>query len=458
VSGITRQLADFIATSRWNDVPQEVRHEGARAVLNWLGCAIAGCRDDTVERLLATLREFAGKPQATLLGRGERLDALSAACINGTASNRLDFDDTHLRTVIHPTVPVAAALLALAEHRPLTGAEFLHAFVLGIDAECRVGNAISPGHYEHGWHITATCGVLGAAVACGRALKIDAQRMGWALGIAATQASGLMATLGTMCKSYNMGHAARSGLASALLAANGYTSSERGLEAARGFLNVLAARSEPREITRELGLRWELMQNAYKPYPCGIVIHPVIDGCLDLRAAHRIDPVAVAKVEIAIPPLAEQLCGRKAPRDSLEGKLSLYHSAAVALLDGEAGVVQYTDARVTDPRVIAIRDRVVVSTDPALGNDQARVRISLASGVAHETFVERARGSLGRPLTDAELEAKFRSLASAELATREIDTLVEQCWSLERQPDAAVLARGSVAAGARAAESRCNSR
>src|SRR5262245_47909488 len=296
-TGATRELAQFAAGSRWSDVPQEVRHEGARAFLNWLGCAIAGCRDDSVERLLAALAEFAGAAQATLIGRGGRLDALTAACINGAGSNRLDFDDTHLRTVIHPTVPVASALLSLAEHRPLTGAKFLHAFVLGIDAECRIGNAVSPGHYERGWHITATCGVLGAAVACGKALGLDAQRMTWALGIAATQAAGLMDTLGTMCKSYNMGHAARNGLAAALLAARDFTSSERGLEAPRGFLNVLAEGADPAEVTSELGVRWELMQNAYKPYPCGIVIHPVIDACLDLRAAHRIDPGQIVAVQ-----------------------------------------------------------------------------------------------------------------------------------------------------------------
>ena len=269
--------------------------------------------------------------------------------------------------------------------------------------------------------------------------------MAWALGIAATQASGLMEMLGTMCKSYNMGHAARNGLAAALLAAGNFTSSERALEAPRGFLNVLSRRHDADEITRDLGSRWELMQNAYKPYPCGIVIHPVIDACLDLRAAHRIDPAQIARVEVAVHPLAEQLCGRKTPRDSLEGKLSLYHSTAVALVDGEAGVAQYLDARVLDPQVVALRDKVAVTTDPAIGTDQARVRISLVNGASHEMFVERARGSLGRPMTDAELETKFRRLAATELAPHEVEKLVEQCWSLAQLSDVAVIARGSVA-------------
>jgi 2-methylcitrate dehydratase PrpD len=445
VNGVTQQLAHFIAESRWSDVPDDVRHEAVRAVVNWLGCAIGGCRDETVEVMIAALHDFSGPSQATLLGRGERFDALTAACLNGTSSNRLDFDDTHLRTVIHPTVPVGSALMALAEYRPLTGAEFLHAFALGVDVECRVGNAIAPEHYDHGWHITATCGVLGAAAAAAKALALDARHIAWALGIAATQASGLMEMLGTMCKSYNMGHAARNGLSAALLSAAGFTSSGRALEAPRGFLHVLATRSDEAEIIGDLGSRWEIRQNAYKPYPCGIVIHPVIDACLDLRAAHNVDPATIAKVELTVNPLAQALCGRKTPRDSLEGKLSLYHAAAVALYDGEANVRQFLDERVTSPEVVALRDRIVVETDAGIAADQARVRVVLASGASHDTFVERARGSLERPLTDAELDAKFRRLAASELAPAQIDRLAQLCWSLDTLADAAIIARGSCA-------------
>lgn len=445
-SGATRQLANFIVASRWSDIPTSVRHEAARAVLNWLGCALGGCRDESVDRLLAALREFAGKPQATLLGRGGRIDAFTAACVNAISSNILDFDDTHLRTVIHPTVPVASALLALAEYRPLSGADFLHAFILGVDTECRVGNAVSPAHYAEGWHITATCGALGAAAAAGKALQLDARQMAWALGIAATQASGLREMLGSMCKSYNMSHAARGGLEAALLAANNFTSSERALEAPRGFLNVLASRNDSAEITRDLGTSWELMRNTYKPYPCGAVIHPVLDACLDLRAAHRVDPAQIAKVEITVSPLAVQLCGNPAPRNALEGKLSFHHSAAIALLDGEAGVRQFTDALVNDTRVVALRGKVTLAADPAIGKEQARVGITLDSGAAHEMFVESARGSLERPMSDAELEAKFRGLAAAELAPAQIEQLISLCWSLASLPDAGALARASVAA------------
>lgn len=443
MSGTTEALAQFVASSPWSSVPRAARHEATRAILNWLGCAIGGCRDETLDVMIAALRAFSGPAQATLLGRGERFDAVTAALLNGTGSNRLDFDDTHLRTSIHPSVPVASALMAVAEYRPITGAEFLHAFLLGVDVECRVGNAITPEHYDQGWHITATCGVLGAAAAAARALKLDARATARALGIAATQASGLLVTLGTMCKSFNMGHAARNGVSAAFLAAAGFTSAERALEAPHGFLKVLAARSDESEITAALGARWELMQNAYKPYPCGIVTHPVIDGCLELRAAHHLLPAAIAKLEVIVNPLARTLCDRAAPRDSLEGKLSLQHTAAVALCDGEVGVAQFLDSRVRSPDVGALRAKVVLATDEDTGLDQARVRVTLADGASHESFVEHARGSLQRPLTDTELDAKFRALAALELTPAQVERLAEQCWTLERLPDASILARGS---------------
>ena len=320
MTDVTRQLARFVVASRWTELPREVRHEAKRALLNWLGCALGGCNDPAVDTALAGLREFAGPPQATVLGRRERLDILNAALVNAIGSNVLDFDDTHLRTVIHPTVPVAAAITALAEHVPVTGAQFLHAFVLGVEAECRIGLAVSPEHYNAGWHITSTCGVFGAAAACGKLLKLDEQQMTWALGIAATQAAGLTAVHGSMSKCFNMGHAARNGLTAALLAQKGFTSSERGIEAPRGFAHVLSPRCDLNAIVDGLGHRWELLENAYKPYPCGIVGHPIIDGCLELRSAHGIAPDAIERIELRVHPLVMELMGNPAPRTGLEAQ------------------------------------------------------------------------------------------------------------------------------------------
>ncbi len=441
MSAVTQQLARFIVDSRWSDIPQPVRHEGERAILNWLGCALGGCRDTAVERMLAALGDFAGPPQATLLGRGERLDALTAALINGTGSNLIDFDDTHLRTVIHPTVPVAAAVFALAEYTPVTGAQLLHAFILGAETECRIGNAVSPEHYEIGWHITATCGVFGAAAACGKLLQLSERQMTWALGIAATQASGLTAMLGSMSKSFNMGHAARNGLAAALLAAKDFTSSERALEAPRGFAHVLSTRQDLNEVLDAWGTRWELLQNAYKPYPCGIVVHPVIDACLALRSEHGIACDAIERIDVRVHPLVIALTGNAAPGTGLEAKLSTQHCAAVALLHGKVGVDEFTDASAQDPAAVALRARVVLQPDAAVAKEAAHVSLTLKDGSMLEKFVAHALGSLERPMTDAQLEAKFRLLAAAVIPPSAVDGLVRQCWSLAQLPDAGTLAR-----------------
>src|SRR5262245_56245681 len=160
---VTRTLAGWVVASRAEDIPAGVRKEATRSMVNWIGCAVGGSHHETVDRALRALFEFSGPPQATVLGRHERLDILHAALINGISSHVLDYDDTHLKTIIHPAGPVASALLALSERRALSGAAFLHAFILGTEVECRIGNAVYPSHYDAGWHITGTAGVFGAA-------------------------------------------------------------------------------------------------------------------------------------------------------------------------------------------------------------------------------------------------------------------------------------------------------
>ena len=440
----TQSLARFIARSRWSDIPHAIRHEGKRALLNWLGCAIGGCRDETVERAMAAVDPFSGPRVATLLGRTEKLDALHAALVNALASNILDYDDTHMKTVIHPTVPVAAAAMALAENRSVTGAQLLHAFILGVEAECRAGNAVSPEHYAAGWHITSTCGVLGAAAAAGKLLGLSEQRMTWALGIAATQASGLTAMMGSMSKSYNMGHAAHSGLIAALLAERDFTSSEHALEAPRGFAAVLGHNAKLSEITDKLGETWELSWNAYKPYPCGIVLHAAIDGCLQLREAHAITPHDVQRIDVRMHPLALELAGKPTPTTSLEGKLSVHHAVAVALIRGKAGVPEFLDECVRDPEVVELRRKVVATPDATLDPAEAHVRLTLRDGDTFARHVPHAIGSLERPMSDADIDNKVRDLAAGTPSERRAESLIELAWSLDQLADASTLARATV--------------
>ena len=333
----TRTLARFVIEHQSSQLPQNVRHDAVRSFLNWMGCAVGASRHETTERALAALAPFSGPPEATVLGRTERLDIMHAALINGIASHTFDFDDTHLKTVIHPSGPVASAVLALAERLPVSGEAFLHAFILGVEVECRIGNAVYPEHYDVGWHITGTAGVFGAAAATGRLLGLTEQQMVWALGLAATQASGLREMFGTMSKPFHPGNAARNGLLAALLAQRDFTSSDQGIEAKRGFANVLSTRFKPEEITERLGETWEISLNTFKPFACGIVIHPIIDACIQLRNSPGFDVEAVEAVEAKVHPLVLELTGKKTPTAGLEGKFSVYHSAAVALLHGAAG-------------------------------------------------------------------------------------------------------------------------
>ena len=446
---VTRTLARFIVNNKYSDVPQKVRHEAARSFLNWVGCAVGASRHDTVERALAALSEFSGPREATVLGRGDRLDVMLAALMNGTTSHTFDFDDTHLKTVIHPSGPVASALLALAERKRMSGADFLHAFILGVEAECRIGNSVYPSHYDVGWHITATTGVFGAAAAAGRVLGLTEQQMTWALGIAATQSSGVREMFGTMCKPFHPGNAARNGLLAAFLASKNFTSAEQGIEGRRGFANVLATARNYAEITEKLGETWEISLNTYKPYACGIVEHPAIDGCIQLRNEHKLKAEVIEGISLAVHPLVLELTGKKTPQTGLEGKFSVYHSSAVAVIHGAAGEEEYSDEVVRDPKVIALRDKVTATVDKAMREDQVRVTIRLKGGKTLEKYVEHAVGSLGRPMSDADLEAKFRAFCAGILSKPETDKLVRLCWDIGKLDDAAEVARASVpAAGA----------
>jgi 2-methylcitrate dehydratase PrpD len=441
--GVTQALARYVATAKAESLPAPVRKEAARAFVNWTGCAIGGSHHETLDLALAALAPFSGPPTASVLGRSERLDPLHAALMNGISSHVFDFDDTHLRTVIHPAGPVASALLAFAEYRPVSGLDFVNAFVLGVEVECRIGNAVFPEHYDVGWHITGTTGVFGAAAAIGRVLGLDERRMSWALGLAATQPVGLREMFGTMTKSFHPGRAAQNGLTAALLAERGFTSSEHALEAKRGWANVLSVARNYDFITQGLGERYELLVDTYKPFACGIVIHPTIDGCIQLRNAEGLTAERIRSVKLRVHPLVLELTGKVVPKTGLEGKFSVYHAAAVALLEGAGGEPQFSDRAVNDPAVVALRERVSAEIDPGIAADEAYVTIALSDGRILEMHVEHAIGSLARPMTDAGLDAKFRDLADPILGAEQAQRVLALCWDIGQLESAALVAQAA---------------
>lgn len=441
---VTAPLARFLVESRWEEMPAAVRQEAKRTLLNSVGAALGGCRDAAIAHALAVLREFAGPSEATVIGRPERVDMLTAAFLNAASANVLDFDDTHLPTVIHPAAPVVPAVLALAERTRVTGGQLLHALILGVEVECRVGNAVTPWHYSRGWHITSTCGVIGAAAAVGKLLGLDVQRMTWALGLAANQACGLVESLGSMAKSVSVGNAPRNGIVAALLAQRGFTASPRTLEGPHGFAHVLGERPDLSAIDGGLGAVWESARNTYKPYPCGIVLHPVIDALLELRTRLGLRAEHIERVTVRGNPLLRQRTDRKGPRSGREASVSLHHTAAVCFLYGVAGVSQYTDACVAEPAVQAFGDKVEVQEDPAIPVEAAVVTVRTADGRTLTLEVPHASGSLGRPMSDAQLEAKVRELAAIGAPGCAVDRLIDTVWRVDRLDDAATVARLTV--------------
>ncbi len=428
---VTRAIAEYMVNTPAAVLDAGVCREAKRAYLNFFACAIGASQHETIDAMLAAVLPFSGKPEAPVFGRRIRLDALNAALVNGTSSHVFDFDDTILSCTLHPTGPVAAAQLALAAHRPVSGADLLLAFVLGVEIETRIAQAIHERHYPAGWHITGTVGVLGAAAACGRMLGLSVEQMTYALGTAATQASGLRAMFGSMGKPFHVGHAARGGLLAALLAERNFTSSSQGLEGRRGFAEILGCGLSLDQVPRQLGQGFALMTNSYKPYACGVVLHPVIDACLSLRDFVGPSPDRIERIELRVHPLVIELTGNMEPRTGLEGKFSVYHAAAAAFVRGDGGEEEFEDRAVQDGKIQSLRRLVVPLPDPDITPDETRIRVVLRNGEAAEHHVAHASGSIDNPMSDAQLENKLRRLASRSLPVDAIDRLIEQCWTID---------------------------
>jgi len=426
---ITQILARFVATHASRGWSDAVDHEAHRTLLNWTGCAVGAATHEAMQAALACVQMLEPAPQATVLGRAEKVDMAGAALLNGISSHTFDFDDTHLKTIIHPAGPVASAALALAEHLGLSGRALIDALVLGIDVSCRMGNLMYPEHYDRGWHITGSTGILGAAAACARLLRLDERKTAMALGIAASQPVGLREQFGTMTKPFHPGAAARAGLMSALLAKHGFTASPRALEAPRGFAQVVSTKCAWNEATDELGERFEISFNTYKPFACGIVVHPSIDACVQLRE-QCVKPDEVERIELKVHSLVLELTGNKEPADGLSAKFSVYHGCAAGLIFGRAAEPEYADEIVTRDDVVALRRKVVAAVDDGINEASADVTAVLRDGRRVRVFVEHAIGSLQRPMSDPALDAKFVAQAEPVLGAERTTALIAACRRL----------------------------
>jgi 2-methylcitrate dehydratase PrpD len=438
--GAGTTLADFVAVTLWADIAAQ-SHEAKRSILNFFATALGSAYDPAVSAALRVLVPFSGAATSAIIGRPERLDAMGAAFINAISANLLDFDDTHLDTIIHPAAPVAAPVLALAQARGFPGQAVLIAFILGVEVECRVGNAVSPGHYARGWHITSTCGVFGAAAACAKLLGLSADQISNAIGIAASQSAGIVENLPSAAKNVSVGNAARNGLFAALLAAEGYSASPRAIEGPLGWARAMGDEPNLARLTGGLGKSWEIAKNTYKPYPAGIVFHAVIDACFSLRARLNVSDIASVTVHGSALLLAR---GDRVVRNERDARVSIHHCAACALLLGASGVPEFSEATVVRPDIVAVREKVRAQLDASLPDGAARVTIQLTSGETLSEIVMAAKGSLADPLSDRDIEAKLRDCARLGGTNWDIDRIIDDVWRLDTLADVSSLMRPHV--------------
>lgn len=438
---ISATIASYIASSTFEALPAAIRREGVRAFVNWVGCAAGGSHEDIVERALGFLAEFGGAATATLVGRPERLDALNATYVNALSSTVLMFNDTHAATVAHPTGPVAAALLALAERQPLSGREFLHALILGIEIQCRVGNilCVPPAECAAGLSMGGLVGGIGAAAAAAKVLGLDAEGTATAIGLAANHAAGLRQAHASMANSLTPAHAARCGLMAALMAARGVTCSEGMIEGPKGFAASYATRPNLASAVDGLGRHFEIAALSYKPYPSGFVSHPVIDVCLEIAQQDGFDAARVERIELTVSPLVAKLMDRPAPENPAEAVMSVQHWAAVSLICRAAGIAQTTAAVARMPDVVELRRRVALKYDPATGSDAARVEVLFKNGSKREARVLHCRGSAECPLSDDDITQKTRGQLLMAFSVEIAESIIADCWRIEEMARAGAL-------------------
>jgi 2-methylcitrate dehydratase PrpD len=439
----TKILAQYSNQLKFEDLPASIVKETTRAFVNFTGVTVGSCHHEAVDIAIATLAPLSSSKQASILGRKERFDIFNAAFINGVSSHVFDFDDTHLLTNVHPAGPIACALLALSEIQAITGKEFITSLYLGIELSIRLSNFVAPSHADIGWHVSGTHPTIGAAAAVGRLLQLTDQQMMWALSLAASQPTGFRESFGSMTKSFNPGRAASNGLMSALLAKKNFTSSNQMIESRIGWAKGVSSQQNYSELLDDLGVRFETAKDTYKPFPCGIVIHPALDAAIQLKNRYQIDPNQIQSIIFKGNPMVLELTGKKTPATGLEGKFSVYHSIAVALLTGKASEKQYSDQMVKDPKTIAIRNKINIITDDKIPKKSGDLTITMNDGQVLHQFIESAVGGVENPMSDQQLNEKFLDLTDGILTPAKGKALLDQCWKITQVANVGQLAKST---------------
>ena len=441
--GPTQAFAAHAAAARWRDIPPAAQAPTLRTVLNSTGCVLGAARHPAVATIMEFAEPLSGPAKATVLGRGRRLDPVRAALVNGLAGSVHAFDDTHAHSIVHPGTPVTVAALAAAETAggAPSGADLLNAVAWGLEITCRVSRAISAG-MPMALSQTGTVCTIGAAVSSGLLLGLDAPRLANAIGIAAASAAGIRAGHGTMTMHLLPARAASIGVEAALMAAAGCDSGTEALAGKHGFFAAFGGSASADGLFDDLGRRFELEANTFKPYPCGVVAAPVIDACLQLRERLGEAVARATSVAILVAPAAVALADRAQPATELEAQVSLQHWAAVTLLTGRAGLDEGALVFVAENAEVAnLRGRCSLETDVSLDVEQAKVTLRMPDGGTETAEIRNALGSLANPMSDAQLDAKFLAQASRTLGADGAARALASCRALADAPDAAAFVR-----------------
>ena len=436
-------FVDFVLGLEVAALPRDIVDAAERSVTDWLGTALRGAREPLAEALGTVIAASGGEPQATVVGRRVRTSALFAALANGAQCHALDFDDTHLPSIVHGSASVAPVALALGEWRHAAGADMLAAFVAGFEVETRLGRVIGRRLMDRGWHVTANLGTFGATAAAGRLLRLDPRQLANAFGVAGTQAAGLATSFGTMAKPLHPGKAAMNGLLAALLAREGFTGSTAILDGPGGFADTLVGVSDLGAAVDDLGKRYELSENSTKFYAACHLTHAAIDAARAIRAQAAPAADAVAAVHCRVHPLVLKVANQREPKTDLEAKFSVAYCTASALLRGEAGEAEFAAAQVADPLVRSVMARVTPEADESLGIESATMTVRLTSGRVLEHRVAAATGTPENPGTRDDVERKFRRLAETVLPPERVRQLVTMLRGLTQLPDVARLAEAA---------------
>lgn len=433
-AGFTAKLASFISHTDEDKIPQWAYEHAKVAFMDWLAVTFAGKDDPLVAKLIGYTDMMGGNEQATIIGHGRKKDVSSAALINGSASHVLDYDDTLVSFLGHPSVTIFPSLLALSEWKGKSGREFLTAYLIGLQAGGTVGACASLDHYLAGWHATSTLGHLASAAACARLLGLSEKQTVYALGIGATQSSGLKRVFGTMCKPFHAGRSSQSGLMAALLAEQNFTSAEDILEGPQGFFEALKGKVNE-DIVGLLGLGWDVVNLSQKYHASCHATHSPMEASLSLIKAENIALDDIRGITVHASTLSLQAAGKTEPASGLEGKFSIPYCVANALLRGETGMQAFTDEKVNDPAVRSLMKKVDVINDPEIKALESLVELELKDGRSLKAFSDILQQIPSLEVKQERVASKFLDLCEPVLGRGKSRELQEKIRVLDTLAD-----------------------